>query len=147
MKKRIGKLLAALCGLTLMVGQAAWADVASLRGTASVDADTQAQTLKKFKTDDQLMQRDFVQQPPLIPHRIDGYIINLRANKCLTCHSWQNYKEKRATKISLTHFRDREGNELSNVAGTRYFCTQCHVPQVNAPPLVDNTFKPLDALN
>jgi cytochrome c-type protein NapB len=41
----------------------------------------------------------------------------------------------------VTHFRDREGQELDNVSPRRYFCTQCHVPQTDAKPLVDNTFQ------
>lgn len=87
--------------------------------------------------------RQFIQQPPVIPHAIEGYVINQKFNKCLTCHSWANYKEAGATKISLTHFSDREGHDLSNVAARRYFCVQCHVPQSNAEPLVDNAFKPV----
>lgn len=85
--------------------------------------------------------RQFVQQPPLIPHAIEGYVINQKFNKCLTCHSWANYKETGATKISLTHFSDREGQDLANVAARRYFCVQCHVPQTDAAPIVDNDFK------
>ena len=35
----------------------------------------------------------------------------------------------------------REGNRLDKISGTRFFCTQCHVPQVDAKPLVTNTFQ------
>ena len=42
------------------------------------------------------------------------------------------YKESGATKVSITHFKDRDGRELSNISPRRYFCTQCHVPQTNA---------------
>jgi len=136
----------------LVVAVLAWAsafgahaDLDSLRGTA-IEQTNAAPEVKQYRHDDQLIKRDFVQQPPLIPHNIEGYQINLRANKCLTCHSWANYKQNNATKISITHFRDRDGNELSNVAAARYFCTQCHVPQVDAPPLVENAFRPVDAL-
>ena len=44
---------------------------------------------------------------------------------------------------SQTHFADRESNVMANVAARRYFCTQCHVPQVDAKPLVENTFEPV----
>ena len=90
--------------------------------------------------------RDYVQQPPLIPHDITGYQINIKFNKCLTCHSWANYKEANATKISQTHFEDRDSNVLANVSARRYFCTQCHVSQVEARPLVENTFQPVEAI-
>ena len=92
------------------------------------------------------MQRDFVQQPPLIPHAVQNYAITKNFNKCMDCHSWSRYKETGATKISLTHFKDRDGTEHANISTRRYFCLQCHVPQSDAKPLVENTFKPANAL-
>jgi cytochrome c-type protein NapB len=85
--------------------------------------------------------RDFVQQPPLIPHNTAGYQITKNFNKCMDCHAWQRAKTTGATKVSVTHFRNREGQELDNISPRRYFCTQCHVPQTDAKPLVDNNFK------
>ena len=90
--------------------------------------------------------RDFVQQPPLIPHTIRGYMVTMNFNKCMDCHAWSRARETGATKVSLTHFRDRDGKELPNVAPRRYFCMQCHVPQTEAKPLVDNTFRPATGL-
>lgn len=86
--------------------------------------------------------RDFVQQPPLIPHTIEGYIVSKEFNKCMDCHSWARSKEANATKISITHFKTREGAEMSSVSPQRYFCNQCHVSQTDSKPLVGNTFKP-----
>ena len=83
-----------------------------------------------------------MQQPPLIPHTIKGYTVTKNFNKCLDCHAWSRAKETGATKISVTHFKTREGEELSSVSPRRYFCNQCHVPQSDAKPLVGNTFKP-----
>jgi cytochrome c-type protein NapB len=85
--------------------------------------------------------RDFVQQPPLIPHTTQGYQITKNYNKCMDCHAWQKTKVSGATKVSVTHFRTREGQELDNISPRRYFCTQCHVPQTDAKPLVENTFE------
>ena len=85
--------------------------------------------------------RDYVQQPPLIPHTVKGYNITRNFNKCMDCHAWSRYKETGATKVSLTHFKDREGTEFSNISPRRYFCTQCHIPQTDAKPLVNNTFQ------
>lgn len=122
--------------------------VQSLRGTAALEgADDKAPDFKRWMPDRPPVPRAFVQQPPIIPHNVDEYRIDQRDNKCLTCHAWSNYREHNATKISLTHFRDRGGTEISDVSPQRYFCTQCHVPQVDAPPLVRNTFKPVDALS
>lgn len=102
--------------------------------------------LLRWQSDREPITRNYVQQPPLIPHKIIGYKINLNANKCLTCHSWSNYKQSGATKISQTHFTDRDGTELANVSARRYFCNQCHVPQVEARPIVENTFEPVSAV-
>ena len=86
-------------------------------------------------------ERDFVQQPPLVPHTIQGYTITANFNKCMDCHAWQKTRQSGATKVSVTHFRTREGQELDNISPRRYFCTQCHVPQTDAKPLVENTFR------
>ena len=118
----------------------------SLRGDAELTQEPKAPELKHWERDRGPIPRNYVQQPPLIPHAIEGYRINLKFNKCLTCHSWANYQESGATKISQTHFSDRDGHVLSNVSARRYFCTQCHVPQVDAPPLVGNTFEPVKVL-
>lgn len=36
---------------------------------------------------------------------------------------------------------NRDGVALDQVTRSRWFCTQCHVPQDNARPLVRNRFK------
>jgi cytochrome c-type protein NapB len=85
--------------------------------------------------------RDFVQQPPLIPHTINGYQITKNFNKCMDCHAFQRTKVSGATKVSITHFRGSDGQELDNISPRRYFCTQCHVSQTDATPLIGNTFQ------
>ena len=96
----------------------------------------------RYAPDTSALPRDFVQQPPLVPHTMDEYKVTKEFNKCLDCHSWARAKEMKATKISLTHFKNRTGAEMSNVSPNRYFCAQCHVPQSDAKPLIGNTFKP-----
>jgi cytochrome c-type protein NapB len=85
--------------------------------------------------------RDFVQQPPLIPHASESYEISKNFNKCMDCHSFARAQASGAPKVSVTHFRTREGQELDNISPRRYFCNQCHVSQTDAKPLVDNTFQ------
>jgi cytochrome c-type protein NapB len=121
-------------------------DLRSLRGMNPIEDVSKNPDSKRWEPDRSPIQRDFIQQPPLIPHDTKGYQINLKFNKCLTCHSWANHKESGATKISLTHFKDRDGIELSNVSAGRYFCTQCHVPQRDTAPLVENEFVPVKVL-
>ncbi|MCG8507708.1 MAG: nitrate reductase cytochrome c-type subunit [Rhodospirillales bacterium] len=118
------------------------ADVTSLRGETAID-DINA-TPKRFGVDESgPITRAFRQQPPLIPHRIDKYEIDLKVNQCLRCHDWPYNVEENAPKISETHYEDRQGERLDFVAGTRWFCTQCHVPQATAQPLVENEFEPV----
>jgi len=122
-------------------------DITSLRGHLGIDEPSRPPEPRQYNKDGEPIARDYIQQPPLIPHKIKGYTINRRSNKCLSCHSWKNYREAGATKISQTHFEDREKHVLANVSPRRYFCTQCHAPQVNAKPLVGNTFQPVIAIS
>ncbi|MDR0233343.1 MAG: nitrate reductase cytochrome c-type subunit [Zoogloeaceae bacterium] len=127
------------------VSQAQIADdggLVTLRGT-SVSAPDKIVTgdgLKRVRDTDPL-DRNFTDQPPLVSHAIDGYRITREANRCMDCHSWENARKEKATKISKTHFEAADGKVLSNVSSRRYFCVQCHVPQIDAKPLVSNTFQ------
>ncbi|MCG7627127.1 nitrate reductase cytochrome c-type subunit [Epibacterium sp. MM17-32] len=86
--------------------------------------------------------RNYRQQPPVIPHSMHQYQIDKRTNQCLACHDWSNAGERGAPTLSMTHYLDRDGRQLDTVAGTRWFCNQCHVPQADTPALVGNTFLP-----
>ncbi len=121
--------------------------VLSLRGNTELTAEKKAEEMKHVQRDQEPMNRDYLHQPPLIPHQTRNYRINTKSNKCLSCHSWRNYKKAGATKISLTHFEARDGQQLSDVSPRRYFCTQCHVTQADAKPLVKNEFKPVEELS
>ncbi|WP_068116015.1 nitrate reductase cytochrome c-type subunit [Tropicimonas marinistellae] len=112
--------------------------LSSLRG-ASVDEQVPVEQI--FQQETQRFNREYRQQPPLIPHSIDQYQIDVRANQCLGCHDWTNAGDRGAPTLSMTHYLDRDGTEMDHVAGTRWFCNQCHVPQANAPELVENTFE------
>lgn len=85
--------------------------------------------------------RDYVQQPPLIPHTTTGYQITKNFNKCMDCHAWSKAEISGATKVGVSHFRTRDNTELDNISPRRYFCTQCHVAQTDAKPLVGNAFQ------
>lgn len=130
-------------GALMLTGSVTAEHVDSLRGNRDISSMSTEPVMQRWQEDREPIARDYVQQPPLIPHSVEGYKVNLKFNKCLTCHSWANYKEAKATKISQTHFSDRQGHDLANVAARRYFCTQCHVPQVDTKPLVENTFEPV----
>lgn len=152
MKKLISLIFTAVVASALISSPAVAADkddnggVISLRGTPPLNQENQAEQLKRVQRDQEPMVRDYLHQPPLIPHQVRNYQINKDSNKCLSCHSWKNYRKSGATKISLTHFDTRDGQQLSDVSPRRYFCNQCHVTQADAKPLVDNDFKPVDEL-
>jgi len=120
---------------------AAMGGLESLRGIHELDANNSAPEMAKNIDTDKLVSRNYIQQPPVIPHDIRNYQIDLRSNKCLSCHSWDRYKESGATKVSLTHFETRDGHALADISPRRYFCMQCHVPQADTKPLIENTYQ------
>jgi cytochrome c-type protein NapB len=134
--------------LTLvMSGANAAESIRSLRGAVPIDQEVNADDMKKVQAETAPIQRNYVQQPPLIPHSIRNYTISLNNNKCMDCHSWQNYQDFEATKVSQTHFTDSQGVDLADVSPRRYFCTQCHITQVDAQPLIENDFVKVRALS
>lgn len=113
----------------------------TLRGSHAAIASDAAPEIHQH-LDQEVVTRNYAQQPPLIPHRIRDYKINLRSNKCLTCHHPARAYEVNAPRVPVSHFVDRDGNKLQRVSARRYFCVQCHVPQDGVAPIVDNTFVP-----
>jgi len=98
-------------------------------------------------TDDRRVARNYPDQPPVIPHAIRDYQINLNTNRCLTCHSRKFTEVVQAPMISVTHFVDRDGQTLGAVSPRRYFCLQCHVPQTQVTPIVPNVFQDIDSVS
>ena len=90
--------------------------------------------------------RSYPEQPPLIPHSIEGYQVDLYGNKCLSCHARVRTGESQAPMLSFTHFMDRDGQLLASVSPRRFFCTQCHVPQHEVKTPVENDFVDIDTL-
>ena len=90
--------------------------------------------------------RNYPEQPPVIPHSIEGYEISTNANKCLSCHARTRIRESQAPMVSITHFTDRDGQFLASVSPRRFFCTKCHVPQHNVQVPIENDFVDIDSL-
>ena len=141
MMKNIWMAAAFLASIGIGTALAQTATVTSLRGETSIDDTNPAPTSFKQAKPANGFGRAYRQQPPLVPHRIEGYQINLNFNKCMTCHAWPQNAKHGAPKVSETHYSTRGGEELDEVSPRRWFCTQCHVPQVDAPALVSNAFK------
>lgn len=90
--------------------------------------------------------RNYPEQPPVIPHSIRGYQVDNRHNRCLECHSRSEAPKVGAPMVSVTHFVHRDGQTRAAVVPSRYFCTQCHVPQTDAQPLVESDFRSIDQI-
>ncbi len=88
--------------------------------------------------------RAFENSPPLIPHDLTGMLpLAETYNVCLNCHMPEHAGALGATPMPKSHFFDIDtGKDLKGVLdGKRYPCLQCHVPQVNIPEAIKNTFK------
>jgi cytochrome c-type protein NapB len=103
-------------------------------------ASVPAEPLERFVTDDVRQMRAYPEQPPVIPHAIEGYQLSVNANRCMSCHRRERTEGSGAPMISITHYMTREGQMLADVSPRRYFCTQCHVPQADTQVLIRNTF-------
>jgi len=129
----------------VVISSVAWAggaNVHSLRGDTALDAPSAQTAAKTWQDGEGKIQRNYAQQPPLGPHSTEDLTIDREDNSCLSCHNW-NSEVPGATKVGVSHFVNRDGQALSNISPNRYFCTQCHVPQSDAKPLVPNIFKSL----
>lgn len=86
--------------------------------------------------------------PPQIPHLVEEFLPVVAAdNQCLDCHDIPKYIDKpknmdRSVKSKSPMSRDHYATaELEDVDGARFNCTQCHVPQSDAAPLVESTYR------
>ncbi len=118
----------------------AMAEIKSLRGDRPLDAPPEPPKKARVISKTGGFGRQWKTQPPLIPHKIDKERISLDENSCLRCHAPDTYKAEKAPMISKTHFTDPNNPSDANLMRGRWFCYQCHVPQVNAKPLVENLF-------
>ncbi|TEY01583.1 nitrate reductase cytochrome c-type subunit [Campylobacter sp. US33a] len=92
-----------------------------------------------------LIERSFENAPPLISHSIEDMLpITKDNNTCLSCHDKAIAADVLATAVPATHYYDYRLNKDmgDTISEARFNCTQCHVPQSNAKPLVGNSFKP-----
>lgn len=115
--------------------------VPRLTGNSAPMSEAPIPPLARPITNDKRVMRNYPEQPPVIPHSIDNYQLTLKTNRCLDCHRRQYTEGSGAPMISVTHFMDRDGQVLADVTPRRYFCTECHVQQTDAAPLVPNTFQ------
>ena len=115
------------------------ADVISLRGDELTNRSKEPPRAKVMNVEGGI-ERSYKQQPPMVPHAVDTYTIDLKNNGCLKCHSDTTYEKEKAPKIGDSHYVTRDGKVQKTISSRRYFCNQCHVAQENVDPLVKNQF-------
>ncbi len=118
----------------------------ALRGSTPLNQEGPPPALSPEQNTSVREPRNYPEQPPVIPHSTEGYEVSINANKCLSCHARTRVQESQAPMISITHFIDRDGQFLASISPRRYFCTECHVPQHNVRPPVENDFVDIDSL-
>jgi cytochrome c-type protein NapB len=124
----------------LLFSSAVLCEVQSLRGDDITAMAKKTERMKVMEVKGGI-ERSYKQQPPMVPHEVDKYEINLKVNGCLDCHSEKTYEEKKAPKIGDSHYQNRDGKVLETLSSRRYFCNQCHAPQLSTDPLVQNNFQ------
>ena len=86
--------------------------------------------------------------PPQVPHTVEEYYpLTAEKNDCAECYDRQRrigVTERRTGKkipMPQNHYGGFTGEgDKEEVSGSRYTCNQCHVPQLNAMPLVENYY-------
>lgn len=134
--------------IACMIGCAATSGPAAMR-SADVTSPDKAPEVKQYAEkipgvgQAQLIERTFVGQPPLVPHTVEKYVpLNAEENACLDCHLTDELRGQKVPKIGQSHFSKtaKRKNGSPAVEMSRYQCDSCHVPQVDAKPLVDSLF-------
>jgi cytochrome c-type protein NapB len=146
MSKTFKVTLAAIAAITMVACASTAVQVNSLRGKSVSTADDNALQVKEYvgKRPGQtpLIVRNFEAQPPLIPHTIENYEISATENACWDCHNSDDFKGKKMPMVGKSHLI---GPVVADVTPKlnmqRWQCDTCHVPQVDAQPLVDNVFQ------
>jgi len=111
----------------------------------------------------EVFQRSFENAPPLIPHRVGGFLpIKADDNKCLRCHMPDKAPEYKAIPLPETHFTsyrpvileidgvykieeptgDVFETDLNHFNNALFNCSQCHVPQALVTIEIPNVFDP-----
>jgi len=146
MKQTTSVTLVLFLGFALFIGWVTADEIATLRGGVPIVDEAAPDPIPQVIDGDIRTRRNYPMQPPLIPHDIRGYEVNLQVNKCMACHARRHTEESQAPMISVTHYMNRDGNFLAEISPRRYFCNQCHVTQTATRAVLENNFKDMDEL-
>lgn len=110
------------------------------------------------------IKRAFQDAPPMIPHDVTDFLpITRENNACVSCHAPEIAPAMGATPIPSSHFLDMrprhlcdgvkfkkiidvtknetDVKKLTHLNQARYNCSQCHAPQSQGNPSVENLFE------
>jgi len=121
-------------------------NIATLRRGADINTQPKAQSMPKVLNEDIKQARNYPEQPPIIPHKIEGYQVDKNSNKCMFCHGRKQTSKSQAPAVSITHYMDRDGQFLASISPRRYFCNQCHVSQFKVKTTIGNSFVDVDTI-
>lgn len=142
---RILTLMVICLGASFTVPEPGIAQVRSLRGVDAAQSDSAPEERREAggaPGSQKRIARGFVGQPPIIPHSTAGLDEStLEESPCLTCHDAGKAKALGTPAISRSHYMQEKGKPTPKLDMRRHQCLACHVPQFDAPPLVDNTFR------
>ncbi|MDW7774635.1 MAG: nitrate reductase cytochrome c-type subunit [Desulfobulbaceae bacterium] len=138
MKKTAFTLFLLICAWSFAAPVTGSETYRSLRGETDITAEKSTPPAGMDWQDEKaVIPKTFEQQPPLISHSIKEYEISTSKNDCLDCHD----KDSDTSPSPESHYIDWDGKAGEKVSAQWYFCTQCHVGQVDAKPLIENTFQ------
>lgn len=145
MKKSLKVTLLAVLAVTVVACASTTVPLSTLRPQSVSSADSAPEVknyVGKRPGQHALIARTFAQQPPLVPHTVEGYSIAPGDNSCIDCHISDEFKGKKMPKMGDSHFlKTSTAGAEPEVNMQRWQCDSCHVPQVDAQPLVGNDFK------
>ena len=133
MRRLFFSMLALLAATPALFGQAA------AEKPSATDAPPVYEYNDKRPGQSQRLPRAWEGAPPLVPHAIRGLTpITAKSNACVRCHgrAGATTGPPPAPASHFVDLREAPGVARPQVAGARWNCTACHVPQTNAPPLV-----------
>src|SRR4029079_212292 len=119
MMKRFGIALLAVAIAAGASSLTAQTVTSGLRGPAPLNDEGAAPPMLPNRNTSEREVRNYPEQPPVIPHTIDGYQIDLNGNKCLSCHARARIAESQAPIGSITPFIHREAQILASSAPPR----------------------------
>jgi cytochrome c-type protein NapB len=116
--------LAAILAAGVVAAQDAVKNIPPLTGEPQPMENAAASPIPRWVTDDVRLMRQYPEQPPIIPHSIEGYQLSVNTNRCLSCHRREATVGSGAPMISVTHYMTRDAQMFADVSPRRYFCTE-----------------------